>query len=256
VAKYLNHSRKTTSPLGAAEKEISATESLNTIIFSPMWPCVAQYFKFHPFLQNSLNGCMLNIFIRNHSFLSQHKFVPFTKLSIMKLLPVFLLIMAPYCSMAQPKTAFSSAKEILIRNVHLIPMDSERIIESQDILIANGRITTFGKTGSIKYAPSTLIIDGKGKFLMPGLGEMHAHVPPIDDMEPMKEVLTLFALNGVTTIRGMLGHPQHLVLRDKLQSGELSGPRFITSGPSFNGNSVKTAEQGEAMVEAQKKSRL
>ncbi len=171
----------------------------------------------------------------------------------MKLLSIFLLIMTPCFTIAQPKSAFSSANEILIRNVHLIPMDSERIIESQDILIANGRITTFGKTGSVTYPATTLIIDGKGKFLMPGLGEMHAHVPPIDDMEPMKEVLTLFVLNGVTTIRGMLGHPQHIVLRDKLQSGELFGPRFITSGPSFNGNSVKTAEQGEAMVEAQKK---
>ena len=39
---------------------------------------------------------------------------------------------------------------------------------------------------------------------------MHAHVPPIDDMEPMKEVLMLFAANGITTIRGMLGHPRHL----------------------------------------------
>jgi hypothetical protein len=39
---------------------------------------------------------------------------------------------------------------------------------------------------------------------------MHAHLPPVDDIEPMKEVLTLFLCNGVTTIRGMLGHPRHL----------------------------------------------
>jgi imidazolonepropionase-like amidohydrolase len=155
--------------------------------------------------------------------------------------------------MTEDKTENTGYKEILIRNVHLIPMDSERIIESQDLLIANGKIAAFGKTGSIKNNGNTLIIEGNGKFLMPGLGEMHAHIPPIEDLGPMKEVLTLFALNGVTTIRGMLGHPQHLILRNKLQSGEISGPRFITSGPSFNGNSVKTAVEGEAMVEAQKK---
>jgi imidazolonepropionase-like amidohydrolase len=81
---------------------------------------------------------------------------------------------------------------------------------------------------------------------------MHAHVPPVDDLEPMKEVLTLFALNGVTIIRGMLGHPRHLELRSKIQSGAILSPRFYTSGPSFNGNSVQTAEAAVAMVRQQK----
>jgi imidazolonepropionase-like amidohydrolase len=82
---------------------------------------------------------------------------------------------------------------------------------------------------------------------------MHAHVPPVDDLKPMKEVLMLFACNGVTTIRGMLGHPRHIELRSKIQSGEIIGPRFYTSGPSFNGNSIKTAEAGAEMVRQQKK---
>ena len=58
--------------------------------------------------------------------------------------------------------------------------------------------------------------------------------------------------NGVTTIRGMLGHPRHLELRSKIQSGEIIGPHFYTSGPSFNGNSVKTPEAGAEMVRNQK----
>jgi imidazolonepropionase-like amidohydrolase len=68
----------------------------------------------------------------------------------------------------------------------------------------------------------------------------------------MKEVLNLFLNNGVTTIRGMLGHPRHLELRSMIESGEIIGPHFYTSGPSFNGNSVKTPEVGAAMVKAQK----
>jgi hypothetical protein len=68
----------------------------------------------------------------------------------------------------------------------------------------------------------------------------------------MKEVLLLFAANGVTTIRGMLGHPRHLELRSKINSGEILGPRFITSGPSFNGNSVTNAAAAAAMVRQQK----
>jgi imidazolonepropionase-like amidohydrolase len=96
------------------------------------------------------------------------------------------------------------------------------------------------------------VIDGSGKYLIPGLAEMHAHVPPNDNMDAMKEVLLLFAANGVTTIRGMLGHPKHLELRSLINSGEVLGPRFTTSGPSFNGNSVKSAEQGAEMVRQQK----
>jgi imidazolonepropionase-like amidohydrolase len=105
----------------------------------------------------------------------------------------------------------------------------------------------------IKYNQKAVVIDGKGKYLMPGLAEMHAHVPPVDDLEPMKEVLLLFAANGVTTIRGMLGHPRHLELRSKIQSGEILGPRFVTSGPSFNGNSVPSEEAGAEMVRQQRK---
>ncbi len=171
----------------------------------------------------------------------------------MKKILSLLFLLAPIIMLAQTQWISSSEKDIFIRNVNLVPMDSERIIGSQDLIIRSGKILQYGLTGVLKPGKNDFVIDGTGKYLMPGLGEMHAHVPPIDNMEPMKEVLTLFALNGVTTIRGMLGHPQHLVLRNQIQSGEIIGPRFITSGPSFNGNSVKTAEQGEAMVVAQKK---
>jgi hypothetical protein len=171
----------------------------------------------------------------------------------MKKILSVLYMLAPIILMAQTPWISSSDKDIFIRNVNLVPMDSERIIEAQDLIIREGKILQYGLTGVLKPGINDLVIDGTGKYLMPGLGEMHAHVPPVEDMEPMKEVLTLFALNGVTTIRGMLGHPQHLILRNKIQSGEIIGPRFITSGPSFNGNSVKTAEQGAAMVEEQKK---
>jgi imidazolonepropionase-like amidohydrolase len=81
---------------------------------------------------------------------------------------------------------------------------------------------------------------------------MHAHVPPVDDLAPMQEVLTLFTANGITTIRGMLGHPRHLELRNKINSGEIIGPHFYTTGPSFNGQSVKTPAQAAAMVREQK----
>ena len=142
--------------------------------------------------------------------------------------------------------------EIVFRSVNVIPMDKERVMQNQDVVIKNGKITAVGESGKVKYNKSATVINASGKYLMPGLAEMHAHVPPVDDIEPMKEVLTLFLCNGVTTIRGMLGHPRHIELRSKVQNGEILGPHFYTSGPSFNGNSVKTPEVGAEMVRQQK----
>jgi imidazolonepropionase-like amidohydrolase len=144
----------------------------------------------------------------------------------------------------------SRQRELVIRSVNVIPMDEERVIPNQTVVIKDGRISAIGT--KLKYGKDALVINGEGKYLIPGLAEMHAHVPPIDDIEPMKEVLFLFAANGITTIRGMLGHPRHLELRAMINKGEINGPRFYTTGPSFNGISVKSAEAGAEMVRRQK----
>lgn len=152
----------------------------------------------------------------------------------------------------QSSTAPSGADELVFQSVHVIAMDKEGVMQSQDVVVRDGRIIAMGTTGELTYGSAATIVDARGKYLMPGLAEMHAHVPPVDDLEPMKEVLTLFLANGVTTIRGMLGHPRHLELREKIDSGEIMGPHFYTTGPSFNGNTVKTREEGVQRVRDQK----
>lgn len=165
----------------------------------------------------------------------------------MKKLLLFSLLFVVFSNVIK-----SQSNETLFRNVNVIPMSEETVWKSQDVLVRDGKIVSIGKTGTIKYKDDARIIDGSGKYLVPGLTEMHAHVPPIDDIGPMKEVLNLFLNNGVTTIRGMLGHPKHLELRSMLESGEIVGPHFYTSGPSFNGNTVKTPEAASQMVRDQK----
>ena len=147
----------------------------------------------------------------------------------------------------------SKDREIVFYDVSVIAMDADRVLEHQTVVTKNGRITSIGPAPKIKFPKASLVIQGNGKYLIPGLAEMHAHVPPIDDIEPMKEVVSLFAVNGITTIRGMLGHPRHLELRDKINSGEILAPHFYTTGPSFSGMSVTSPEAGAAMVRNQKK---
>jgi imidazolonepropionase-like amidohydrolase len=89
-------------------------------------------------------------------------------------------------------------------------------------------------------------------YVMPGLSEMHAHIPqPGQGEQVMKDALALYLSQGITTIRGMLGHPAHLDLRDQAAAGEIDSPRIFTSGPSFSGGSVDSPEQARQMVRQQ-----
>lgn len=146
----------------------------------------------------------------------------------------------------------SSDRQVVFKNVNVIPMDREGVLERQDVIVRAGRIQDIGPAGSVRYDRNAVVVEAAGKFLMPGLAEMHAHVPPDGDIESAKNVFTLFLVNGITTIRGMLGHPNHLVLRTGVQRGEILGPNLYTTGPSFNGMSVKSPEEGAAMVRRQK----
>ena len=164
---------------------------------------------------------------------------------------LLLLITLTSSSFAQELVS-NRQRDIVFREVNVIPMDRERVIENQTVVVRNGRITAMGNAATVRFGRDALVVDAKGKYLTPGWAEIHAHVPPIDDIEPMKDVMMLYLTNGITTIRGMLGHPKHLELRAKINSGEILGPHFYATGPSFNGQSVKTAERGAGMVREQK----
>ncbi len=167
----------------------------------------------------------------------------------MKRLLVLLLLGSWQIALAQSTP--SSEKGILFRAVNVVPMDREQILINQDVLVKNGIITAISKGGTIKAEPGMTVVDGKNRYLMPGLAEMHAHVPPNADRESHLDVLRLFLANGVTTIRGMLGHPSHLELREQINSGKILGPHFLTSGPSLNGNTVKSPGQAVDSVRSQ-----
>jgi imidazolonepropionase-like amidohydrolase len=161
-----------------------------------------------------------------------------------------LFLLAGSSGWAQPID--SRKQEIVFKSVNVVPMDQERVLPDQTVVIRDGKIAYVGTAQKAKYAKNALVVDARGKYLMPGLGEMHGHVPQTEDLEPMKEVMMLFAANGITNVRGMLGHPKHLELRDKIRSGEIFAPHFWTTGPSFNGISVPNPASGAEMVRKQK----
>lgn len=129
-----------------------------------------------------------------------------------------------------------------IVNVSVIPMDRERVLADQTVVVRGDKIVAMGPARSTQVPAGAVRIEGKGKYLIPGLAEMHGHTPPGQAFSDstMERILALFALNGVTTVRGMLGDPRHLPYRDKAARGEILSPTIYLSGPSLNGNSVKT----------------
>lgn len=139
---------------------------------------------------------------------------------------------------------------IVFTGVSVVPMDRDEVLSNQTVVIENGRITYVGAPRSGPAGATT--IDGRGKFLMPGLAEFHAHVPSGPQAVHAHRALSLYALAGVTTARGMLGAPMHLAVRDSISAGHLFGPRLLTSGPSFNNNSVSSPAVAVAMVTDQK----
>jgi imidazolonepropionase-like amidohydrolase len=146
--------------------------------------------------------------------------------------------------------------------VNVIPMDSERILPGQTVLVYNGIIETVGNGGQVQVPVEALVVDGRGRYLMPGLVDMHVHIMFENDM-------LLWVANGVTSVRNMWGHtgkmlrfsfPDHLVLRKQIEQGTMFGPTIYTAGPTMEGSPsfhplaevVDTPEAARASVAWQK----
>lgn len=120
----------------------------------------------------------------------------------------------------------SSAQDFAVVNVSVITMESPSILKEQTVLISKGRISRIGKSSSLKVPKGFVQVDGKGRYLMPGLADMHVHLQsPID--------LTEFLVNGVTTVFDLNGKPAYLRWRKRIETGEMVGPQLFLCGPYF-----------------------
>ena len=119
----------------------------------------------------------------------------------------------------------------------VVPMDRERLIENQTVIVANGRITAMGDASHTTVPASARRIDARGKYLMPGLVDMHAHIPAYDpaNLGRLPAVLSLLIANGVTTVRSMVGHPSHVVMRQAAARGDFLAPNFVLAAPQIAG---------------------
>ena len=131
-------------------------------------------------------------------------------------------------------------------NVNVLPMDDagERVLEPQIVMIENGRVSLIGDADQFSVAEDVTSVDAEDYFLMPGLTEMHGHLPnPRMSDEDVRNLLFLYVANGVTTVRGMQGDPSQFALRSAIERGRLLGPKLYLASVSMNGTSVTTPEE-------------
>jgi imidazolonepropionase-like amidohydrolase len=136
-------------------------------------------------------------------------------------------------------------------HVAVVPMDRERVLADSTVLVVDGRIREVGPAAAVAVPRDATVIDGRGRYLMPGLADMHAHTWEEADFP-------LLLANGVTTIRNMFGGPTHLRWRERIAAGELASPTIYTSGPIIDGNPpiwpgavVENADQARRVVAEQ-----
>jgi cytosine/adenosine deaminase-related metal-dependent hydrolase len=132
----------------------------------------------------------------------------------------------PQAALLFAALSFAQQVPLAIVHVHVIPMDRERVLDDQTVIISGGKIEQMGPASSVKVPSTAKQIDGKGKYLIPGLTDAHVHLYSTIEFP-------LYLANGVTTVFNLDGRPAHLLWRKQVASGELLGPTIFTTGPIF-----------------------
>ena len=170
---------------------------------------------------------------------------------LLRLIPLTFGVLLPAAALAQ----MADAPPVAFVGVNVVPLDREHVLAGQTVVVQGERIVAMGPASRTPVPAGATRIDGRGKYLMPGLAEMHAHVvggnnPNHEQIN--RDILFLYVANGITSIRAMLGAPNQLPLREQLRRREILGPTMYVSAPSLNGNSAPNPDSAVKLVRAHK----
>ena len=157
-----------------------------------------------------------------------------------------------------PVSLPAQAPVTAITDVTLVPLDRERVLPHRTVLVRAGRITEIGAAEQVAVPSGAFRIDGRGRYLIPGLADLHVHLFDSND-------LLLYLANGVTTIRNLGGYgaaDSILEVRRQVAEGQRPGPTIYTSGnwldgdPPFRRINTVLRTPAEARVEVERLARL
>lgn len=146
-------------------------------------------------------------------------------------------------------------RPVAIRNVTVIPMTDAGPAPNQTVLVRDGRIAAMGPVDAVRIPATALVLDGTGRYLIPGLFEMHAHMS-----KTRASAFALYVAHGVTTLRDMGSeHAEVLRWRGEIRSGARVGPRMLIAGPyleSLRNIQRMRADPPESRVEPFERARV
>jgi imidazolonepropionase-like amidohydrolase len=144
---------------------------------------------------------------------------------------------------AQPSRTPLTPGITAFTNVAVIPMTSDTVHQDMTVIVRNGRIASITPARSAQVPSGARRIDGRGKYLIPGLADAHTHLYSDDAVADSlaRYELGVMLANGVTTARLMIGTPEHLPLRADVISGRILGPQLWIASPQLTGNRTSNA---------------
>ena len=172
----------------------------------------------------------------------------------MRTLLVAILSIATSLLMAQTTTpkVVQANRVLVFKNVNILPMvNEEEVLVDQHVIVKDNKIEKIGPSYETEIPKGAIIVEGRGKYLMPGLIDAQARIPRADadgNEQHVLETLYLYLANGITSVRGTTGSPYHLGLKKRAAEGSILSPRIFISSPSLNGNTVRSFEEVRSKV--------
>lgn len=141
-----------------------------------------------------------------------------------------LFLSAPSSVQAGPDVP---SRSLVFTHVMVIDTATGKLKPDTTVIIAGNRIIAVGKTGRVRIPKDAQVVNATGKFLIPGLWDMHFHSP--EDKQAREIFLPLALANGVTGVRHMFGFDSLLKQKAEISSGTLVAPRMIVGSPVVDG---------------------
>ncbi|WP_235015713.1 amidohydrolase family protein [Aquimarina sp. AU58] len=139
----------------------------------------------------------------------------------------------------------AQTETISFENVNVIPMHKEVVLLNQRVIITDGKIITIEPVSQKSSENINITINAKGKYLIPGLAEMHFHLE-----NNAKNEFKLLIANGVTTARNMAEYERQdqIEVRKQANSNKILAPHYTTTGPYLKAHHLKTVDDVISIV--------
>ncbi len=128
---------------------------------------------------------------------------------------------------ARPPAAGPAPGGFAIVHASVVPMDDDRVLRDQVVLVAGDRIAAVGPVGAVAIPPGNGIVDVRGAYVLPGLIDMHVHI--------RRTELAAYVDSGVTSVRNMWGYSTLPTVMADVAAGRLLGPTIYSASPGLDG---------------------